>query len=532
MLRDYQQRAIDMLYAWFEKNSDGNPCLVLPTGAGKSHIIAALVKNALQEWPETRVLMLTHVKELIEQNAAKMREHWPNAPMGIYSASLGRRCLTEPITFAGIQSVAKRAKQIGHVDLLIVDEAHSINHAQTGGYRKLIAELTEINPALRVVGLTATPYRLGHGMIHDGDDALFCDLIEPVTIEELIHRGFLSKLRSKHTAMTLSTEGVKKQGGEYVASHLEAAMDTDANNRAAVEETIARASDRKAWLFFCAGVQHAKHIRDMLRDYGVTAETVTGETPAAERDAIIKAYSRGEIRALTNVNVLSTGFDYPGIDCLVFLRPTLSPGLYVQMAGRGLRVASGKSDCLVLDFAGVVATHGPITAVTPPSKAKNGTGEAITKTCPQCEELVSPLVRTCPSCGHQFPEPEAKPKPPMVLRNDDILGIEPTEMEVASWNWRKHVSRTSGLEMLAVSYYGKNLSDPAVTEYHCVKHEGFAGDKARYTLAHISRQSGAGIDGDDLPKVAQALNLAKPPNCIRYKKAGKFYEVKERLWNE
>ena len=112
MLRDYQQRAIDQLYAWFEKGRGGNPCLVLPTGAGKSHIIAALVKNALQQWPETRVMMLCHVQELIAQNAAKMREHWPNAPMGIYSASLGRRCLTEPITFAGIQSVAKRAKQM------------------------------------------------------------------------------------------------------------------------------------------------------------------------------------------------------------------------------------------------------------------------------------------------------------------------------------------------------------------------------------------------------------------------------------
>ena len=269
----------------------------------------------------------------------------------------------------------------------------------------------------------------------------------------------------------------------------------------------------------------------MLRTFGITAETVTGETPAAERDAIIKAYSRGEIRALTNVNVLSTGFDYPGIDCLVFLRPTLSPGLYVQMAGRGLRVAEGKQDCLVLDFAGNVATHGPITAVQPPSKAKKGEGEARTKTCPQCEELVSPLVRTCPACGHEFPASEAKPKLAMVLRNDDILGIEPEEMEVASWNWRKHVSRTSGLEMLATTYYGRNLSDPAVTEYHCVKHEGFAGDKARYTLAHISRQSGAGIDGEDLPKVAQALNLSKPPKCIKYKKAGKFFEVKERIWN-
>jgi DNA repair protein RadD len=120
MLRDYQQRAIDQLYEWFGKH-EGNPCLVLPPGAGKSHIVAALCKNAVQSWPGTRILMLTHVKELIEQNAEKMRLHWPNAPMGIYSASIGKRQLGEPITFAGIQSIAKKSHLIGHIDLIIID---------------------------------------------------------------------------------------------------------------------------------------------------------------------------------------------------------------------------------------------------------------------------------------------------------------------------------------------------------------------------------------------------------------------------
>ncbi|MFP5382351.1 MAG: DEAD/DEAH box helicase, partial [Gammaproteobacteria bacterium] len=137
MLREYQQRAIDMLYAWFEAGGQGNPCLVLPTGSGKSHIVAALCKDALQNWPETRVLMLTHVKELIEQNAEKMRLHWPNAPMGIYSASIGKKQLGEPITFAGIQSVRNKAKELGHIDLVIIDECHLVNHRDEGGYRQL-----------------------------------------------------------------------------------------------------------------------------------------------------------------------------------------------------------------------------------------------------------------------------------------------------------------------------------------------------------------------------------------------------------
>lgn len=528
MLRDYQQRAIDQLYAWFEAGNEGNPCLVLPTGAGKSHIIAALVKDALQNWPETRVMMLTHVKELIEQNAEKMRQHWPNAPMGIYSASFGRRCLTEPITFAGIQSVAKRGKEIGHIDLILVDEAHSINHSQTGGYRKLISDLTAINPALRVIGLTATPYRLGHGMIHEGDDVLFNALIEPVSIEELIYRGYLTKLRSKHTSLTLSTDGVKKQGGEFVAAQLEAAVDTHDNNARAVAEIIQRGQDRKAWLVFCAGVSHSEHIRNLMQANGITCETVTGETPKSERERILTDYQAGRIRCLTNVNVLSTGFDYPGIDLLAFLRPTLSPGLYVQMAGRGLRIAEGKTDCLVLDFAGNVATHGPITAIEPPRKGKKSDGAPRTKTCPQCDEVVSLMTRHCPTCGHEWVV--EKQDKPLHLANDDIMGIEPQEMAVTSWQWRKHTSRTSGKDMLSCTFYGA-LSDPSVTCYHVIDHEGYAGEKARREVATIAHKAGAALPDNNMAEMARLLNLGKPPSAIKFKRNGKFFDVKDRIWN-
>ena len=379
MLRPYQQRAIDDLYAWFRAGNEGNPCMVLPTGAGKSHIVAALCKDALQQWPETRVLMLTHVKELIVQNAGKMREHWPGAPMGIYSASVGKKQLGEPITFAGIQSIAKKAALVGHVDLVIIDECHLVSHKEEGGYRTFLDALKSINPALRVIGLTATPYRLGHGLITD-KPAIFDDLLESVTIAELVYKGFLSVLRSKVTELRLDVSSVHRRGGEYIESEMQDAVDTDENNRAVVSEVMALGADRKAWLFFCAGVRHAEHIRDILQERGITAECVTGATPKGERDRIISDYKAGKIRALTNANVLTTGFDYPGIDLIAMLRPTLSPGLYVQMAGRGLRIAPGKEDCLVLDFAGVVAKHGPITAVEPPKKGGSGDGEARGRT--------------------------------------------------------------------------------------------------------------------------------------------------------
>jgi len=529
MLREYQTRTIDQLYAWFEAGNTGNPCLVLPTGSGKSHIIAALCKDALQSWPETRILMLTHVRELIEQNANKMRQHWPNAPMGIYSAGLRQKELGEPITFAGIQSVRTKAKEIGHVDLVIIDEAHLVSHKDEGGYRTLLSDIYRTNPNVRVIGLTASPYRLGHGYITD-KPAIFDALIEPVSIEELIHKGFLSTLRSKLTRTKLEVDGVKKRGGEYIEAELQAAVDTSDKNRMVAAEIVRLGHTRKSWLVFCAGVAHAQHIATALQAQGINTECVTGETPSAERDRILTDFKAGRIRALTNANVLTTGFDAPGIDLVAMLRPTMSPGLYVQMAGRGLRIAPGKTDCLVLDFAGVVEQHGPITAVRPPPKKGDKQGEAPVKVCDHCQEICALSVRVCPACGEAFPEPE---RPALRLHNLDIMGNDGTDLEVSSWQWRKHISRASGREMLSCTFYG-GLSDPPVTEYLAVTHDGYAGEKSRRLLADIAHKAGVMLDYGtaDLHQMAQQITEGRPPSAIEFKREGKFFTVLKRTWNQ
>lgn len=534
ILREYQQRAIDQLYSWFESGGQGNLCLVLPTGSGKSHIVAALCKDALQNWPDTRVLMLTHIKELIEQNAEKMRLHWPGAPMGIYSASIGKKQLGEPIMFAGIQSVRSKAGLLGHIDLVIIDECHLVNHKDEGGYRKLLADLVAINPDLRVIGLTATPYRLGHGLITD-KPALFSALIEPVSIEELVFKGYLSTLRSKVTRSKLDTSGVHKRGGEFIESELQAAVDTDDNNQRVVREVIEMAGERKAWLFFCAGVDHARHIAEVLQQHGVAADCVTGNTPKAQREQILSDFKAGKLRALTNANVLTTGFDYPDIDLIAMLRPTMSASLYVQMAGRGMRVKSHTDHCLVLDFAGVVSTHGPITSVQPTKKAGDGTGEAPVKVCDNCGELCAISVQKCLACGHPFPEPKRKT---LELRNDDIMGLEGTELEVTSWNWRKHVSRASGKEMLACTYYG-SLSDSPVTEYLPVLHEGYAGQRAMQTLFNMASASGAQLSdvasmsgSEGLEYLAEQMRQSKHPVSVEYRMDGKFHRVLKRSWTD
>jgi DNA repair protein RadD len=525
-LRDYQSRSIQMLYDWMGKNS-GHPCIVLPTGSGKSVVIAELIRGAMQEWPETTVLMLCHQKELIEQNAEKMRSIWPGAPMGIYSASVGVKQLGEPIIFAGIQSIRNKASQVGHIDICIVDECHCISHRDEGGYRKFLNDLLKINPSMRIIGYSATPYRLGHGLITD-KPALFDDLIEPVTIEELVYKGYLSTLRSKVTKAAFDTSGVHKRGGEFIESELQAAVDTDENNLRVVREVIELAGDRKAWLFFCAGVHHAEAVAQVLQAHGIPAACVTGSTPKAERERLLNDYKSGKLRALTNANVLTTGFDYPDIDLIAMLRPTMSASLYVQMAGRGMRVKSHTDHCLVLDFAGVVQMHGPITAVEPPKRrSTEGNGEAPVKVCDECNELVHISAKICPTCGAAFPETEKKK---LELRQDDIMGLEAEEMALTGWNWRKHTSRASGKDMLAVSYYG-GLSDPSVVEYFPITHEGYAGQKAVNAVIMIAERAGVVFTGTNtLDDWADRLNGGSCPAAIKYRRDGKYYRVTRRKW--
>ena len=525
MLRDYQQNAIDLTYLALRAAPDTHPCLVLPTGSGKSWIIAALCKDVLEAWPDRRILMLTHQKELISQDAEKLLMLWPDAPLGIYNAGLDRKEI-EPITFGSVQSLRGKADLLGKVNMIIVDEAHTINHNNEGQYRTLINELTQINPALRVVGLTATPWRLGHGDITEGE-ALFDELIEPVSIIELVNKGYLAPLRSKSPINKLSTEGVKKRGGEYIEKELQAAVDQHYQNQAAVREIIEKAEGRKSWILFCTVVQHSLHIAEELRNQGIIAETVTGETPQAERDAILAAFKAGAIQAITNANVLTTGFDAPNIDLVAFLRPTMSPSLYMQMAGRGMRLKDHTDHCLVLDFAGLVSTHGPITDVVPPTKKGAGEGKAPVKVCDHCFELVHLSAKICPTCGEAFPPPEPKP---VKLHNDDIMGGAQS-MKISSWRWDIQNSRKTGQPMFVVRFYS-SLHLPPITEYLVVAHEGWAGEAARIKYAKYAQASNCheAISAPDMNAAAEVLNSATPPKKIYYKRNGKYHEIVKRSW--
>lgn len=515
--RKYQTDAVNQLFLWLSQN-DGNPCLVLPTGAGKSILIAMIVEAVVKRWG-VRVLVLAHQKELIEQNAEKLLRLWPNAPMGIVSASVGRKDWGHPITYAGIQTVRGKSDQLGPVECILVDEAHLINHEEEGSYRALVDEY----PNARIIGLTATPYRLGHGLITD-KPALFDDLIEPVSIVYLQAKGYLARLRSKVTAERLDVDGVHKRGGEYIESELQAAVDVKLKNEGVVEEVLKRSQGRDHWLFFCAGVKHAQHMAEILRARGVAAEAVTGEMPKLEREDVLSRYKAGELKALTNANILTTGFDYPEIDLIAMVRPTCSAGLYMQMAGRGLRVKADGRDCLVLDFAGNVEKHGPITAVTAPDKVKKGDGIPPCKICPECSEIVHASAKTCPACGYEF---LIKKKETYTLSEADIMGHGVETMELDGWEWYSQDSK-AGDKMIVVKYNPRRIGDRPVYQYFCLWHpSAWVAKKARNELWKVIQE--CGITELD----TEVMNTSAPvPAAVKYKMEGKFPRVLERVWEE
>lgn len=459
-LRPYQQEAHDAIFDYWRQGG-GNPLVDLATGTGKSVVIAMLVKELIEQYPGFRVLMLTHVKELVAQNFKALLKVWPDAPAGIYSAGLGKRDAHHRITFASIQSVYKKAKVLGARDLIVVDESHLIPHQGEGMYRRLLDDLHALCPDARVAGFTATPYRLDSGRLDAGDTRLFNQTVYSYGIGEGIADGYLSPLISKASATEIDVSKVKKRGGEFVAGSLETAADRVTVQ--AVEEMVAFGQDRKAWLVFCSGVNHAAHVRDEIRRHGISCEMVCGTTPRGERDSIIRRFRNGEIRCLTNANLLTTGFDAPHIDLLVMLRPTLSTGLYVQIVGRGTRTAQGKENCCVLDFAGNVRRHGPVDAVSigaGPSASGEDTGKVDidsvrAKECPECKELVALNATVCKVCGHEWPR-EDKPRHEASAESEvGILStekIKPQLMPVVDWRFDRH-EKFGMPDSVRVTYY-------------------------------------------------------------------------------
>jgi len=522
-LRAYQREAVDAIYHYFERNT-GNPLVVMPTASGKSFIMAAFIKEVLDTWSDQRIMILTHVKELIQQNYTELIGHWILAPAGIYSAGLKRRETQAQVLFAGIQSVHHRAEELQGFDLILIDECHLVPRKSDTMYRRFLDDMLTINESVKIIGLTATHYRLDSGLLTEGDARIFNDVAYEVPVKRLIDEGFLSPLVTKAPNTKLDVSGVHKRGGEFINSELQSAVDQDDINKAAVREIIYYGKDRKSWLVFCTGVKHAYNVRDALRECNIVAETVTGETNIMERDYILTGFKSGEIRAITNCDILTTGFNAPNTDLLAVLRPTQSTGLYVQIAGRGMRVAPGKENCLVLDFAGNIERHGPIDRVNPYDPSRNGNGQAPVKTCPGCRSVIFAGFRHCPDCNHEFPPPEPELNPaastkPIISRKESYW------VKIEKIRYSRH-TKVGKPDSLRVDYFENSLS--WYSEWICLEHGGFAAKKARRWW----ERHGGDPDVTTITEALHVTELLKRSSRIFVQEDGKYWRVLRHRFGE
>jgi superfamily II DNA or RNA helicase len=563
-------------YFGFEVDGDHRYLMgdfTLTHNSGKTPVMAWLAQRWLTAWPGTRILVLAHVPELLAQGIEKLREVWPTAPAGVYSAKLKGRDMMSPILYAGIQSIYDKAFDFEPWDVIFVDEAHRIPLSGEATYRRFLRDAKLARPHVRVVGWTATPYRLAGGAICHRDHILNAVCYE-VGVRELIDAGHLCRLRSKAADNTADVSGVKVRGGDFVVGQLSAAVDTEAKVRAAVAEAVQLIGDRQSVLFFCITKEHAHHVSSELAKHGFVAPVVCDGTPDRERAQILADFKERRIRGVCNINVLSEGFDARRTDGIVMLRPTESMGLYYQQAGRALRTHPDKEDALIIDFSGNVERHGPIDAL--------GRGRVRLQRCGECKELYSKALDDCPACGW-YPSVECdrcgnaerldaaacsgcgnllkfkvcgSPAcgercelaatacehcgyafPPAggaergVNHGTKASGASILSVDVPPWDVTVNrvevdVHRKAGKPAsLQVTYYGGSVGERH-REWVCLAHAGYAGDKARQWWR---KRFGEPVPATAEEAVATDLFLdakvAAVTRSIRVKQSGKYTEI-------
>lgn len=512
--RWYQEEAIDALFRYFDDHGGtdatgqpirANPLIALPTGTGKSFVIGKFLERTFRIFPQTRVVMSTHVKELIAQNAKQLQRIWPLAPLGIFSAGLNGKDFTQPIVFGGVKTMAGKYDEngksvLGWRDLMLIDEAHLVGPSADSSYGQLILDLLAINPYLKVIGLSATIYRMGMGLLTNGP--IFTDIAYTLCdipgFSRLIAEGFLSPIFPKKTAIQLDVSNVGLSStGDFNETALQAAVDQFDVTYGALSELVQLGFQRRSWLIFASGIEHAEHIAEMLRDvFGVPAAAVHSKMKSTDRDAILAAFKRGELRCIVNKDILTTGFDHPPVDLIGMLRPTMSTGLWVQMLGRGTRPYDyrnplqyipgfefTKTGCLVLDYAGNTRRLGPINDPLIPKPRGNGKpGDAPVKICPnkQCATYNHSSARECVACGEEFPIQSQGSKLDRNSSDDELLRSDLPQVEnfnVLRVTYSPHRSKRSGKGSIAVAYYCEGLR--TFFEWVSVEGEGFAKKRGR-----------------------------------------------------
>jgi len=519
-LRWYQDECTTALMMAIQ-DEDCHPVAVAPTGSGKTVMICDFIDKFLSTNPHGSVLILSHIKEILRQDIQSLERHFGEGiEIGVYSAGLGSRTVKK-ITVAGIQSVWRKPELFQRFDVVIIDECHLITIKQSGMYRKFFDGL--MDPVY--VGFTATPFRLGHGYIHEGEGALFnniaYDISSPENFNKLIEQGYLCNLFTKATLMKMDTSDVTVRMGDYAISSLSIHFDRKSITEVAVDEIIEFGANYKKWLIFGIDIDHAEHITKTFEQRGIEALCVHSKMDG-DRDEVIEQFrSDSAIRAIINVDILTTGFDVPQIDLIAMLRPTKSPVIHVQTIGRGLRVAEGKNHCLVLDFAGNTARLGPINDVYVKQVVGDGTGEPITKECPECLLICHPKLKICPACGHEF---VFKEKLQVTATTDAVIKVSDAEwQDVQNIKYFIHHKRGKPDSMRVQYSVGNGDITHSFSEWVCYDHEGFVKYKADHWVK-IRAQYGMPMP-EDINELLEFSPWLKKPDRVLVNLTERFPKI-------
>lgn len=405
-VRPYQNEAVCQTHNALVSRPTSVPLISLPTASGKTIVIAALIERLLSFQKTARFLVLTHTKELVEQDYNKfiLYSCLPETSVGIASSSFGRFDLDKQVIFATIQTIAAR-EFCEHIDFIFIDEAHLLPEHEESQYRRTLAAAILINPRLRIVGLTATPFRTDSGLLTEGSNALFTEISYEANIKELIRDKYLSLLISSGSTLHVDESALIVKGADFDEAISEREM--MGITPEILAQVLKQGRNRCAWMVFCVSIAHANQVAEAISKAGISCKVVSSAESVQEREKAIYDFKVGQLQALVNVNILTTGFDAPNVDLIVSLRPTISTSLWVQICGRGMRIADGKQNCLVLDFANNIARHGPIDAIH--VTGQNGVGSVKWSRqsaipCPSCNTLCGPRVLVCPNCNNPLRE--------------------------------------------------------------------------------------------------------------------------------
>lgn len=572
-LRPYQQEAVNATLAHFRATRTP-AVIVLPTGAGKSLVIAELARVA-----KGRVLVLAHVRELVEQNHAKYTALGLDA--GIYSAGLDRKDSHQKVIFGSIQSIARAEDGFfSDFSLLVIDECHRVSMESETQYFQVIQKLQAANRDICILGLTATPYRLGYGWIYEYNQAkklrhgqsarFFKTCIYDLPVKHMIANGYLTTpIRIDSPVACYDFSSLKLAGTSYVQKQIEALLkDQKRITPVIVRNIVEMAEDRHGVMIFTSSVAHAKEIMQSLPPR--ISALVVGETEDQERDEIIAAFKARKLKFLVNVSVLTTGFDAPHVDVIALLRPTESASLYQQIVGRGLRLAEGKTDCLILDYTGQghdlyspdieddkPASNAQIVDVVCPkcgvtnqfwgivhddgfveehfgrkcqgAEVSRSDGEIVEcgflfrfKRCDQCGLENDISARNCRHCSHVLIDADTKLKEAMALKDAHVMRVD--SMTLAASRDKK------GNDRLEVCYYDADAN--VLKEYFYLdSRESRSAFNFNFVRFH-NRLPGQKLEVASINEAVEAAPRFRTPMFVIARKQKYYWAVREKIFPE